>query len=123
MPTILFAIATYGQLLGAFKLARYALNRLQSFHLPKHWIEEIDLSTLLVRTKPYVDDEELMPVCSRCQTINQLISSQVCEPGFFQKILFGCFPYDKNNLAHGSLSGCRSTKSVRTAATNLCDQC
>ena len=86
MPTILFAIATYGQLLGAFKLTRYALNRLQSFHLPKHWIEEIELSTLLIRTKPYADDEELVPVCSRCQTINQLLSFQVWKQSFVQKI-------------------------------------
>ena len=55
---ILFALAKHSKELGAYKLARFAYDRLQQLRLPTtSWIDKIDLETLGVRAKPFSDKE------------------------------------------------------------------
>jgi intraflagellar transport protein 122 len=70
----LFALAKQGKMLGAFKLARQAYSKLLSLKMPQGWKDQIDLACLTIRTKPYNDKEELLPVCYRCSTSNPLLN-------------------------------------------------
>jgi intraflagellar transport protein 122 len=70
----LFALAKQAKALGANKLARVALERLQTFKVPLAWQEQVDLFALTIRARPTADAEELQPSCFRCQTINPLLN-------------------------------------------------
>ena len=72
----LFALAKQGKVLGAFKLARQAYTKLLGLKMPAAWKDQIDLACLTVRTKPYSDEESLLPVCYRCSTSNPLLNNQ-----------------------------------------------
>jgi intraflagellar transport protein 122 len=72
----LFALAKQGKVLGAFKLARQAYTKLLGLKMPASWKDQIDLACLTVRTKPYSDEEGLLPVCYRCSTSNPLLNNQ-----------------------------------------------
>ena len=48
--------------LGAYKLARHVLEKIQGLVVPKRFKENVDLATLMIRAKPYYDNEELL-VC------------------------------------------------------------
>jgi intraflagellar transport protein 122 len=55
---VLFALAKHSRELGAFKLARYAYDKLQQIRLPTtSWIDKLDLETLSVRAKAFSDKE------------------------------------------------------------------
>lgn len=71
----LFALAKQGKVLGAFKLARQAYTKLLTLKMPSAWKDQIDLASLTIRTKPYHDKEELLPVCYRCSSSNPLLNS------------------------------------------------
>jgi intraflagellar transport protein 122 len=71
----LFALAKQGKQLGAFKLARQAYQRLLTLKIPNSWRDQIEMSSLTIRTKPLNDKEELLPVCYRCSTSNPLLSN------------------------------------------------
>jgi intraflagellar transport protein 122 len=71
----LFTLAKQGKALGAFKLARYAFDRLQHLKVPSSWTNQIDLDMITIQSKPYMDKEELLPVCFRCSTTNPLINN------------------------------------------------
>ena len=71
----LFTLAKQGKALGAFKLARYAFDRLQHLKVPLSWTNQIDTDMMTIQSKPYVDKEELLPVCFRCGATNPLINS------------------------------------------------
>ena len=70
----LFALAKQAKHLGANRLARVALERLQTFKVPLAWQEQVDLFALTIRARPTTDAEELQPSCFRCQTINPLLN-------------------------------------------------
>ena len=76
----LFALAKQSKALGANKLARFALEKLGSFKVPSSWQEQVDLSSLAIRSRPNTDADELQPSCFRCQTINTLLNPQVTRP-------------------------------------------
>ncbi|KAJ3016424.1 hypothetical protein HKX48_004032 [Thoreauomyces humboldtii] len=69
----LYALAKLSQALGAFKLARYTYDKLQTMNVPAMWQEVIDVGTLTIRAKPLLDKETLQPVCYQCSTINPLL--------------------------------------------------
>uniref|UniRef100_A0A8C8HPU5 Intraflagellar transport protein 122 homolog n=1 Tax=Oncorhynchus tshawytscha TaxID=74940 RepID=A0A8C8HPU5_ONCTS len=72
----LYALAKQSRTLGAFKLARHAYEKLQELHVPSRFQESMDLGSLTVRSKPYHDNEDLIPMCYRCSTNNPLLNSQ-----------------------------------------------
>ncbi|CDQ74221.1 unnamed protein product [Oncorhynchus mykiss] len=76
LSNTLYALAKQSRTLGAFKLARHAYEKLQELHVPSRFQESMDLGSLTVRSKPYHDNEDLIPMCYRCSTNNPLLNSQ-----------------------------------------------
>ncbi|KAK7866290.1 hypothetical protein R5R35_007119 [Gryllus longicercus] len=72
---VLYSLAKQARNLGAYKLARQVLEKMQHLHIPSRFQEYVDLSVLMVRAKPYHDNEELLPMCYRCSTYNPLLTS------------------------------------------------
>lgn len=71
---VLFALAKLGRVLGAYRTARYAYEKLISCLIPTEWIDSIELGALTIRSKPKSDRKELMPICYGCGTIHPLTS-------------------------------------------------
>lgn len=60
----------------AYKLARNALTRLNSLTIPAAWQAEVEMQSLVLRSKPFTDNEDLLPVCYRCNATNPLLNTQ-----------------------------------------------
>lgn len=76
ITNIVYILAKYAMELKAFKLARFAYNKLQTLLLPAQWQDEVDMHSIIVRSKPFSDAEELQPICYRCSTVNPLLNTQ-----------------------------------------------
>lgn len=72
----LHTLARQGQEMEAFKLARLAYQKLLTLRVSSIWREQIDHAALCIRTKPYTDKEELLPMCYLCSTQNPLLNNQ-----------------------------------------------
>ncbi|XP_066284975.1 intraflagellar transport protein 122 homolog [Branchiostoma lanceolatum] len=72
----LHALAKQSRTLGGYKLARYAFEKLQSLKVPTRFQESIDLGSITIRSKPFHDSEDLLPMCYRCSTTNPLLNNQ-----------------------------------------------
>ncbi|CAM9369469.1 unnamed protein product [Ectocarpus fasciculatus] len=72
----LYTLAKQAKVLGAFKLARFAYDRLQRQRVPPLWQDQIDLDMLTVQAsaKPVRDSPELFAACFRCGASNPLLS-------------------------------------------------
>jgi len=70
----IFALAKQAKTLGANKLARFALEKLNAYKVPQAWQDQVDLFALSIRSRPFNDAEELLPSCYRCQTVNPLLN-------------------------------------------------
>ena len=53
----LYALAKQSRQLGAYKLARYAYEKLHSLKLPLRFQDLIDLGSVSIRSKPFHDNE------------------------------------------------------------------
>jgi len=73
---VLYALAKQSRNLGAYKLARHVLEKIQGLVVPKRFKENVDLATLMIRAKPYYDNEELLSMCYRCSTTNPLYNAR-----------------------------------------------
>ncbi|XP_028906907.1 intraflagellar transport protein 122 homolog [Ornithorhynchus anatinus] len=71
----LFTLAKQSRALGAFKLARHAYEKLQGLQIPMRFQKSIELGSLTIRSKPFHDSEELVPLCYRCSTNNPLLNN------------------------------------------------
>lgn len=71
---VLYAFAKLSRVLGAFKAARHAYEKLQQCIIPGDWVDSVELGSLTVRSKPMVDRQELLSLCFGCGTLNPLIS-------------------------------------------------
>lgn len=71
----LYALAKQSKNLGAYKLARYAYEKLQSLRVPPRFQESVDLGSIMIRSKPFHDTEDLLPMCYRCSTTNPLLNN------------------------------------------------
>ncbi|XP_068714789.1 intraflagellar transport protein 122 homolog isoform X2 [Montipora foliosa] len=72
----LFALAKQSKNLGAYKMARTAYDKLQSLKIPQRFQESIDVGSVTIRSKPFHDSEELLPLCYRCSTTNPLLNNK-----------------------------------------------
>ncbi|ELU12491.1 hypothetical protein CAPTEDRAFT_164190 [Capitella teleta] len=72
----LYSLAKQSKNLGAYKLARYAFEKLQSLRSPVRFQEAIDLGSITIRSKPFHDGEDMLPMCYRCSTTNPLLNNQ-----------------------------------------------
>ena len=73
---VLHTLAKHGDDLKAYKLARFAYNKLQGLRIPSAWESQVDLACVVTRSKPFSDAEHLLPVCSRCVATNPLVSNK-----------------------------------------------
>lgn len=53
----LYALAKQSKNLGAFKLARYAYEKLQSLRIPSRFQEAVDVGSVMIRSKAFQDNE------------------------------------------------------------------
>jgi intraflagellar transport protein 122 len=70
----IYTLARQSMLLGAYKLARYAYDRLGKLKIPSKWVEDVERDMLLVQAKPVRDEPEHLPACYRCGSINPLLN-------------------------------------------------
>lgn len=73
--SIVLAIAKLGKQLETYKLARFAYDKLQTFVIPRHNIDTFDLQSITIRSKPFQDKEEMLPICYRCSFTNPLLNT------------------------------------------------
>lgn len=71
----LYALAKQSKNLNGFKLARYAYEKLHTLRIPSRFQEAVDLGSVIIRSKPFQDAEELLPMCYRCSTTNPLLNN------------------------------------------------
>ncbi|XP_063076713.1 intraflagellar transport protein 122 homolog isoform X2 [Engraulis encrasicolus] len=69
----LYALAKQSKFLGAYKMARYCFERLQCLRIPPRLQDAMHLGSLTIRSKPFHDNEDLVPMCFRCSTNNPLL--------------------------------------------------
>lgn len=53
----LYALAKQSKNLGAFKLARYAYEKLQSLRIPSRFQEAVDVGSVMIRSKAFQDHD------------------------------------------------------------------
>eukprot|EP01006_Ploeotia_vitrea_P032643 TRINITY_DN64821_c0_g1_i1.p1 TRINITY_DN64821_c0_g1~~TRINITY_DN64821_c0_g1_i1.p1 ORF type:complete len:1202 (-),score=127.96 TRINITY_DN64821_c0_g1_i1:106-3711(-) len=70
---IILALAKLGKQLQAYKLARTAYEKLQHYVVPKSMMDHLDLATIVIRSKPFTDQNDLLPICYRCSFTNPLL--------------------------------------------------
>ncbi|KAK9811224.1 hypothetical protein WJX72_000251 [[Myrmecia] bisecta] len=104
---VVHCVAQQAQQQGAHKLARWAYAKLQTLRLPPAWQEPVDLASLLVRSQPFADAEDLQPICYRCGATNPLMNPQGdvcvnCAAPFTRSFLtFEHLPVVEFQLEHG----------------------
>jgi len=74
MLRILSTLASNAKHLGAFKLARYAYDRLLMLALPEKDREKIELDMLTIQAKPVRDHQDLLPACYLSGITNPLLN-------------------------------------------------
>ncbi|XP_008073019.1 intraflagellar transport protein 122 homolog isoform X3 [Carlito syrichta] len=95
----LFTLAKQSKALGAYKLARHAYDKLQGLKIPDRFQKSIELGSLTIRSKPFHDSEELVPLCYRCSTNNPLLNNlgNVCV-NCRQPFIFSASSYEVLHL-------------------------
>ncbi|KAF2899366.1 hypothetical protein ILUMI_06809 [Ignelater luminosus] len=73
--SILYTLAKQARTLGANKLAKQLFDKIQSLRVPQKFQEQVEISTIAARARPYSDPEELLPMCYRCSTYNPLAAN------------------------------------------------
>ncbi|EGD82626.1 hypothetical protein PTSG_11988 [Salpingoeca rosetta] len=94
---VLFATAKLGRQLGAFKLARNAIEKMRTLRVPATFREHVNVQAVAIRCKPFEDGEDLQPVCYRCSLPNNLwagsLSCSNCvHPFVLSKYSFDVLP-------------------------------
>lgn len=69
----LYALAKQSKVLGAYKVARHAFEKLQGLKIPSRYQESMELSCLTVRSKPYRDSEVCVCVCIVLQLFAEVV--------------------------------------------------
>ncbi|KPA79976.1 hypothetical protein ABB37_05018 [Leptomonas pyrrhocoris] len=95
---ILYTLSRIANRLEMVRTARTVFEKLQSVILPVSMMEQVDVETLIVRSKPVKDREELLDYCFRCnQVVPQLtIAGDRCpncfHPCVRSFVNFECLP-------------------------------
>lgn len=61
-------------ILGCFKLARHAYDRLSKLQITPRKVDEVEVDMLLVQAKPVRDAPDHLPVCYRCSSTSPLLN-------------------------------------------------
>ncbi|KAK2950407.1 putative Intraflagellar transport protein 122 like protein [Blattamonas nauphoetae] len=70
---ILFSLHQQAWRLGAWRFLRTVCGELQTTRLFPKFAQQVELTTLLTRSKPLSDDPRLTQYCWKCASVNQLI--------------------------------------------------
>jgi len=73
---VFFALAFLSKQLEAYKTARFSFERLNTLIIPQSWQDKIDYEIISIRSKPYLDKDNLMPLCYRCLNNNPLLNTK-----------------------------------------------
>lgn len=71
----LFTLGQQAIALEAFKLARFAFEKLQKLVVSPAWMDQIDLAVMTLQTKPFADREDLLPIDYRTSSTNPLVNT------------------------------------------------
>ncbi|BES91638.1 Intraflagellar transport 122 homolog (Chlamydomonas) [Nesidiocoris tenuis] len=108
--TLLLQMAKLSQQLGAYKLARHVLSRIHTLRIPKELQEYVDTLTLMVKGKPYQNNEDFLVMCYRCSSYNPLetpntVKANCCtncaQPFVYSFITFEVLPLVEFQLEPG----------------------
>lgn len=86
---IYYALAFLSKQFEAFKTARFSFEKLNTLKFPMSWQSKIDYEIMSIRSKPYIDKDNNMPICFRCLNTNPLINVKgdkcsVCSAPFIR---------------------------------------
>nr|XP_037271005.1 LOW QUALITY PROTEIN: intraflagellar transport protein 122 homolog [Rhipicephalus microplus] len=104
---VLYALSKQSRNLGAHRLARHCYERLQNLHVPLRFRDTLDLAALTVRSKPFSDAQDLLPLCYRCSSTNPLVNERgrccvnCSQPFVHSFIAFEVLPLVEFTLAEG----------------------
>jgi len=71
---IYYALAFLSKGFEAYKTARFSFEKLNTMKFPLSWQSKIDFEIMSIRSKPYIDKDNSMPLCYRCLNTNPLIN-------------------------------------------------
>nr|CAG4716983.1 unnamed protein product [Naegleria fowleri] len=74
--TITVTMAKLGLSLENYKLAREVYQNIQHLRLPKPIMDEIELSSISIHSKPMRNNEECTPICFRCSASNPFLNER-----------------------------------------------
>lgn len=103
---ILYTLARSANALDMVRTARSAYELLQTIILPLSILDQVDIETFLVRSKEFVDKEELLDTCYRChKTVPQLTlpgdrCAHCCHPFVRSFVNFEALPLVEFTLAN-----------------------
>ena len=92
---VLYSLSKLCKSLGAYKLARYAYEKLASCQVPPDWQDMVDSGALMIRSKPFLDKDDLLQKCAQCAMPNPLVNPRAgdvcvnCQEPFVR--CFGAF--------------------------------
>lgn len=73
--TVLYCFAKQARILGANKLTKYLLDKINNLRVPLKFQEQVEILTVAARARPLSDLDELLPMCYRCSTYNPLTAA------------------------------------------------
>eukprot|EP00828_Plagiopyla_frontata_P043467 TRINITY_DN678_c0_g1_i2.p1 TRINITY_DN678_c0_g1~~TRINITY_DN678_c0_g1_i2.p1 ORF type:complete len:953 (-),score=153.20 TRINITY_DN678_c0_g1_i2:31-2889(-) len=73
---IYLALAKVSKILEAYKTTRICYDKLKTLKIPSEWTEEVELSNLLIRSKPFQDKDNLQSLCNRCMQQIPIIQNE-----------------------------------------------
>lgn len=94
----MYTLAKQARTLGANKLAKQLFDKIQSLRVPQKFQEQVEISTILARARPYSDPEELLPMCYRCSTYNPLAANSNTCINCGQKFVYSYVSFGKFNV-------------------------
>lgn len=73
---VYYSLAKLSAKLEGYKTARACYDKLSHLVVNSRWAEEMELGCLTVRSKPFSDKDNILPICSRCSMTNPLIADR-----------------------------------------------
>lgn len=91
----MYTLSKQARILGANKLAKQLLDKIQSLRIPARYLEQVEIATLAAKAKPFSDSEELLPMCYRCSTYNPLLTSKNACSNCGENFVYSYYSFGK----------------------------
>lgn len=89
----MYTLSKQARILGANKLAKQLLDKIQLLRIPNRYLEQVEIATLAAKAKPFSDSEELLPMCYRCSTYNPLLASKNACNNCGEKFVYSFYSF------------------------------